>query len=175
MLPISYAARMPAGASQSSEDRKPAPILVLIGLGKLVKAAALIAVGIGALELSNHDTMEAITRWVHALRADPDDRFIHSILERLSVVTPAQLERFSIGTFAYAALFLAEEIGLWLLEHWAEYLTVVSTSVLLPLEVYELTRRFTLVRVAILVLNIAIVAYLIVRVRSRLERTRHAH
>ena len=147
----------------------------LIGLGKLVKAAALIAVGIGALELLNHESMDALARWVHALRADPDDRFIHSILERLSVVTPVQLERFSIGTFVYAALFLAEGIGLLMRKHWAEYLTVVSTSALLPLEVYELTRHFTLVRVAVLVLNIAIMAYLIVRVRSRRERSRYAH
>ncbi len=39
---------------------------------------------------------------------------------------------------AYAALEGMEAVGLWLVKRWAEYLTFVATTILLPLEVYEL-------------------------------------
>ncbi len=160
---------------QSSEHRKSAPILILIGLGKLVKASLLIAVGIGALDLLHKNVTDTIAQWLRELHADPDNKFIHSVLERLPAMTPAQLEQLSVGTFLYAALFLAEGFGLLMRKRWAEYLTVASTAVFLPLEVYEMTRHLTLVRGAVFVINIAIVAYLIARLRSRMDEPRHGH
>ena len=64
----------------------------------------------------------------------------------------------------YAALFLTEGIGLWLEKRWAEWFTVVITSSLVPLEVYEIYRRPTPVKIIVLILNIAIVAYLLYRI-----------
>ena len=49
-----------------------------------------------------------------------------------------------------------EAVGLWLQKRWAEYLTLISTSALLPLEVYELDHeRVTVLKVIALVVNIA--------------------
>jgi uncharacterized membrane protein (DUF2068 family) len=72
----------------------------------------------------------------------------------------------------YAALLLTEGCGLLLRRRWAEYLTVVATGALVPLEVYEIARHRTWTRLAVLVVNIAIVWYLIARLRGRAEETR---
>ncbi len=72
----------------------------------------------------------------------------------------------SAGTFFYAALLSTEGIGLLLRKHWAEYFTVITTAALIPLEVYELIRHFTAVKVVVLVINIAIVWYLVLRLRK---------
>jgi uncharacterized membrane protein (DUF2068 family) len=143
------------------------PTLILIGLFKLAKALLLVVVGIGAIKLLHKDVADTITHWVDVLRVDPDNRFIHHMVAKVFGVTPAQLKELSAGTFFYASLLLTEGIGLLLRKHWAEYFTVITTSALIPLEVYELAKHFTAAKVVILAINIAIVWYLIVRLRSR--------
>ena len=140
--------------------------LLLIGLFKLAKAILLIAVGIGAIRLLHKDIAETVTHWVNILRVDPDNRFIHRLLEKVFAVTPKQLKELSAGTFFYAALLLTEGVGLLLRKHWAEYFTVITTATLLPLEIYELVERLTAAKVAVLIINIAIVWYLVVRLRA---------
>ena len=62
---------------------------------------------------------------------------------------------------AYAVLEGVEAVGLWYQKRWAEYLTFIATTALLPLEVYELSQRATVFKVTALVVNLAVVAYLL--------------
>jgi uncharacterized membrane protein (DUF2068 family) len=70
----------------------------------------------------------------------------------------------------YAGLFLTEGIGLWLEKRWAEWLTVIITSSLVPIEIYEIYRHPTAIKIAVLLINIAIVAYLLYRIRDKRMR-----
>jgi uncharacterized membrane protein (DUF2068 family) len=139
--------------------------LLLIGLFKLLKGVALLAVGIGALRFLHRDLAQSIEHWVNILRVDPENRHVHALLSRAFRVTPHQLKALSAGTFIYAALFLTEGTGLILRRRWAEYLTIITTGGLLPLEVYEIAKHVTPVKIVVLIVNIAIVVYLVVRVR----------
>ena len=65
------------------------------------------------------------------------------------------------GVLAYGALQLVEGVGLWLMRRWGEYFAVVATSIFLPLEVYELTEKVTVLRVVLLTVNIAAVVWLV--------------
>ena len=65
----------------------------------------------------------------------------------------------------YGLLQLVEGVGLWLLKRWGEYFAVVATSLFLPLEVYELTEKITVLRVGAFLLNLAAVAYLLLSKR----------
>ena len=141
--------------------------LLLIALFKLVKGVLLVGVGIGALKLLHHDVAETVGHWVDILRVDPDNRFIQPVLAKAFSVTPRQLKELSAGTFFYAALLLTEGIGLLLRKHWAEYFTIITTGALLPLEIYELAKHVTTAKIIVLLINTAIVWYLVVRVRSR--------
>jgi uncharacterized membrane protein (DUF2068 family) len=152
---------------RKSRKQESATVLVLIALFKLVKALALIAVGVGALKYLHKDLAASVLHWVNVLRVDPDNRFIQPILAKAFSVTPKQLKELSAGTFFYAALLLIEGIGLPLRKHWAEYFTIITTGALLPLEVYELVKHVTMAKIIVLVINAAIVWYLVVRVRSR--------
>jgi len=152
--------------SKNSAARSSSTGLILIGIFKLVKGLLLLAVGIGALKLLHKDIGEVVTRWVEALRVDPDNHFIHRILSKVFSVTPKQLKELSAGTFIYAALLLTEGIGLLLQKHWAEYFTVITTAGLIPLEIFELYKYLTALKVAILVVNILIVWYLVQRIRT---------
>lgn len=72
------------------------------------------------------------------------------------------VEAFLIG---YTLLQLAEGIGLWSLKRWGEYVAAVGTSVFLPLEIYELTKEVTFLKVGALVVNLGLVVYLVWRKR----------
>ena len=145
--------------------------LLLIAAFKLLKGVALIAIGIGAHKLLHKDVATVVEQWVSVFRVDPHNHFIHLLLAKLSILDDRRLEELSIGTFVYAGIFLIEGVGLTLRKRWAEYFTIITTSSLLPIEIYELTRRVSIGRTFALLINLAVVAYLIVELR----RTRKSH
>jgi uncharacterized membrane protein (DUF2068 family) len=82
-------------------------------------------------------------------------------LDKVVSLRPQTLEIAGGLVAGYAVLEGVEMVGLWYGRRWAEYLTFVATTVLLPLEVYELTTRITALKVTALLINLAIVAYLL--------------
>jgi uncharacterized membrane protein (DUF2068 family) len=143
-----------------------ATTLLLIALFKLFKGVMLVIVGIGALRLVHKDVAGVVLHWVDILRVDPDNTFIHKLIVRSFGVQAKQLREISAGTFFYASILLTEGVGLLMKKHWAEWFTVISTAVFIPLEIYEIVHHFTLTRVAVLLVNVAIVWYLIDRIRK---------
>ena len=139
--------------------------LRLIGAFKLTKGLLLAAVALGALHYVHRDLGEAGFRFVRRLHVDPDGRLAEPALRHLAGVDPRAMMRFSLGALVYAALLITEGVGLLLAQRWAEYLTIIATASLLPLEVYELARHPNLTRITVLIVNLAIVIYLVERVR----------
>lgn len=139
--------------------------LRLIAAFKLLKALTLIAVGIGALRLLHKDVAALVEHWINVFRVDPHNHFIDLLLGKLAILDDRRLKELSIGTFIYAAVFLVEGVGLALRKRWAEYFTIITTSSLLPIEIYELVRRVSIGRSLALVINLAVVAYLIYELR----------
>ena len=154
-------------AAKQRPARSSSAPLVLIGIFKLFKALLLIAVGIGALKFLHKDVAATLTHWTRVLRIDPENRVIHGILAKLFRATPRQLKELSVGTFIYAGLFSIEGVGLLLRKRWAEYLTTITTAGLMPLEIFELARHFSIAKLAVLFVNALIVIYLVKRVRSK--------
>jgi uncharacterized membrane protein (DUF2068 family) len=140
-------------------------VLELIALFKLVKAALLTAVGLGALRLVHEDIALLADRWMAALTSNVWRHLLVEVAERASALSPAGLHLLGIGAFLYAGLFVTEGVGLWLEQRWAEYLTAIATATLIPLEVRELWLRLTVPRVSALVINLAVVAYLVRQLR----------
>jgi uncharacterized membrane protein (DUF2068 family) len=164
-------ATVPRRASKKQSSKEPFSfVLLLIGLFKLFKALLLIAVGIGAIKFLHKDLSSTVLHWVQVLRVDTDNRHIHGILIGIFRVTPKQLKELSVGTFIYGGLFLTEGIGLLLRKHWAEYFTIITTGLLIPLEIYEIARHSTVTKLVVTAINVLIVWYLVARVRSRSKR-----
>jgi uncharacterized membrane protein (DUF2068 family) len=140
--------------------------LILIGVFKLLKGFALLTVAFGALRFLHRDVSQTLEHWINVLRIDPENHYVHRLLARALNVNPHQLKALSIGTFIYSAIFLTEGSGLLLRKRWAEYFTIISTGALIPLEVYELVKHITPIKIIVMIVNIAIVVYLVLRLRS---------
>jgi uncharacterized membrane protein (DUF2068 family) len=144
----------------------------LIAVFKLFKGLVLLAVGIGALKLLHKDVASEVERWADLFRVDPHNRFIHHFLEKFANVNPKKLRELSVGTFFYSAMLLTEGTGLLLGQRWAEYFTIIATASFIPLEVYEVYRRLDVARVVLLLINIAVVVYLVFELnRNRKNRS----
>src|SRR5213083_732415 len=124
------------GASKTKDKRSAA--LLAIALFKLFKCLLLVSVGVGSIRKLHKDIGETVQHWVDVLYVDPDNHFFHAIITNVLAVTPKQLEALSIGTFFYAALLLTEGVGLLLRKYWAEYFTVITAALFIPLELYEI-------------------------------------
>ncbi len=126
---------------------------------------ALAAAGVAAVYLTRHDAAQTLARWITQLHLRPGRHWVDGLLATVLDANPQTLRAIEVGTFVYAAVFLVEGVGLLLRRRWAEYLTVIATASLLPLEVYELVERVRTTRALIVVANLAIVLYLIARLR----------
>lgn len=141
-------------------------LLRAIAAFKFLKAALLIATGVGALHLVNKDLTQVAGNLVRQFHLDPGNRYVALALEHSAHLTPRRLQGLGIAAFIYAALFMVEGIGLWSLKRWGEWITVVITSSLLPVEIYELWHRPSVAKSAVLALNVLIVGYLAWRLRK---------
>ena len=141
--------------------------LRLIGGFKFASGLLLVGLGVGLFRGAGGDPGDEAEYLIAALKLDPDSRYIHALIARVADVTPGQLRALGVGTFLYALLYLVEGTGLWLRKHWAEYLTVVATGLFIPLEIYEVARRVTPIRIGLLMVNVAILVYLIRQIRRK--------
>lgn len=134
--------------------------LVLIALFKLGQALLFIAIGVGALRLLHKDVGDALENLARHLRFNPEQRFVNFILEKASLVNDKMLRRISAALFLYAAVGLAEGIGLYLEKIWAEFFTIAITASFLPWEIYEIIRKITWMKVGLLTINVMVLVYL---------------
>jgi uncharacterized membrane protein (DUF2068 family) len=156
--------------SVAPPQHAPAPhkgdgLLRLIGIFKVLKGVGLIAVGISGFHLVKKDLGEVITNWAAWLRIAPGNRIVARLVERAVKVKPKQLIIAGWVMLGYAAMFLTEGTGLLLLKPWAEWMTVITTSALIPFEVYETWRRPTGLKFGAMALNVVIAIYLVIRVK----------
>ena len=93
---------------------------------------------------------------------------------KVDALQPHSVLAASVVILGYAGLLLVEGVGLWLEFSWAAYLTVASTSLLIPVEVYEIVAHASFVRVGALLLNLVIVGYLISQLKHHRLRKRAA-
>jgi uncharacterized membrane protein (DUF2068 family) len=142
-------------------------LLRLIAIFKLVKAVTLIGVGLGVLRLVHDNNIgDSMMHLASRIGLDPGGRYLDHALARIMNLPPKDFRDLGIGSFVYAALFLTEGTGLWLMKPWAEWFTAIITGSLVPLEIFEIHRHPTISKVIILLLNMAVVGYLIVRIRK---------
>jgi uncharacterized membrane protein (DUF2068 family) len=159
----------------TTEDaRAPEPrfgMLRYIALYKLVKVVLLLVAAYLELRLHDRALSTKLLTWAEARPQGLEHHALTWVLTQISGMNETALRALRAGTFTYAALFAIEGIGLWMRKRWAEWLTVIITASLIPVEIYEFALRPNLGKAAVVIANAGIVAYLIWHVRSRGRET----
>jgi len=151
--------------SKSGKPRTHGRGLRVIAAFKLLKGLALLGLAIGALRLLHKDVEAIVVHWINVFQVDPHGHYMQLLLAKVAKIDDRRLKELSAGTFVYSTIFLTEGVGLMLRQRWAEYLTIISTASLLPLEIYELIKHTSIGKILAFAINIAVVVYLIWELR----------
>lgn len=170
----STAGRLAAEVESGTPTARRDPWLGLIAALKVAKGTFLLGAAVAALGLMSPRTARPLSRWAMEVAADRHYEIAEAAVAHLLSVDPRTLRLVSAGSFLYAILFYTEGFGLFWDQRWAKYMTLLTTGALIPLELYEVARRPTGFKVAVLVANAAIVAYLARRVRAEVAAERVA-
>jgi len=146
-------------------------MLRAVAFVEFAKGIFVVLMGICALALVHKDVWLLAESLLALLHVNTDRHSAQLFLDFADSLTDARLWAAAYTAFAYAALRFTEAYGLWRERTWAEWVAFVSGSLLLPLEVRELMRGVTLVRCTLLLVNLAIVIYMLyVILANRRER-----
>jgi uncharacterized membrane protein (DUF2068 family) len=156
-----------SGAQDPPRSRR---VLRLIAIERAVRGLFLLGAGVYLITHVGSDLGRTADRIMRAVELDPKRPFLHRIVEYLHHLHASQVRIVGAAAVGYGVLELVEGTGLWLDQLWAEYLTVVATSLLIPVEIYELVRNPTVWKAGGLVANVLIVGYLVYVLRRRRQR-----
>lgn len=151
--------------------------LRLIAMYKFLKALLLLATAYGILEGFNPRVALAVSNWSDTLPYAFEQHMVQHLVQRVSGLDERRIEELGIAALAYAGLFVVEGIGLWRRRHWGEWLVVIATASLVPLEVRELIVRPGINMALVLLANLAILLYLahLLRASHRARIAARAH
>jgi uncharacterized membrane protein (DUF2068 family) len=141
-----------------------------IGAYKLLKGLLALIGALLVMRLMHRNLPEVATHWLTRLSIDPQSEFGQFVLKKVIALHARNLMWAAMLLQGYVIIAVVEGVGLILRRAWAEWLTVVTTAGMIPFEMYEFARRFTWVRLTILLLNILVVIYLIWRIRRDQQR-----
>jgi uncharacterized membrane protein (DUF2068 family) len=143
-------------------------VLRLIAVERSLRGVILVVAGVYLLFHLSTDFGRLAERIIRSIDIDPRQHFFHRIVARLHRLRARELRIAGIAAIGYGTLELVEGVGLWLDRLWAEYLTVIATSLLIPFELYELVLHPTVWKAGGILVNVLIVLYLARSLRRRL-------
>lgn len=162
----------PQAASPTPASRPPAPqargdrLLPWIAAERSLRAVVLFAVGIALIANPHHNWGKTVANVARHLGLNPNSNGIEKIIHKLHAISSDRYAVYGIIALAYGTLEAAEGYGLWTRRRWAEYLTVLATSLLFVPEVWEIAHKATVLKAGALTVNVAVVLYLIYRLRQ---------
>jgi uncharacterized membrane protein (DUF2068 family) len=148
---------------------KRAPTLYAIIFFKLVKGVLFFAFGVALYFQATHDLPAEwdellkrpfVENVFARLRIHPENKFFLHIAEQIANVTETQVRVWAVGTMLFALFPLVEGIGLLFRSWWAGWLTIGESAFFVPIEFYELAKKYSPYLLAVMIANIFIVWYL---------------
>ena len=161
--------------TQLDPHRRQRRVLRAVAFIEFIKGIFVLLMGLSALMLVHRDVGLIAESLLALLHINSNRHFALVFLDFADSVTDAHLWAAAQIAFAYSALRFTEAYGLWKERPWAEWVAVISGTLLLPLEIRELLRGVTLLRSFLFVGNLAIVFYMLHVLRAgRRERRKSA-
>lgn len=171
----------------SEPKPKRAPTLYFIVAIKAAKGVAALLLALGAYSLTDNNLPEDFRHLLTFFHLDPEKRFFLELADRISEITPHNLNWLALISVVYGAFMLLQAAGLAFRVGWVVWLVIGESAFFVPIEIFELVRRHVpnpdrphllphpkIAVTIVLAVNVAIVWYLF-KNRARLIRHHHHH
>jgi uncharacterized membrane protein (DUF2068 family) len=132
-----------------------------VALFEATKGVLVLLVGFGALSLDHHNVQQLAERLIFHAHLNPVARFPRIFIEAAGRMTDTRLLLMAAGAAAYSLLRFVEAYGLWHARRWGEWLAALSSGFYIPIELFELYERANWISLGALLLNAAIVAFML--------------
>jgi len=134
-----------------------------------------VAASVGLLSLAHHDVRALAYALIGHFHLNPDAHYPKLLLDEAALLANSNLLQTVVLAWAYAAIRLLEGYGLWQDRAWAEWLAALSGSVYLPWEINHLMQHTTAINAMVLLGNVAVVLYMVIRLRRRRNQNKAVH
>jgi uncharacterized membrane protein (DUF2068 family) len=153
--------RHPAAARGSARG------LRTIAAFEAAKGALVLVVGLGLLSFVHRYAQNVGEEIVRRFHLNLAHHYPRIFIDVITHVDDSHLRLLAAAALLYSTLRFVEAYGLWRMRAWAEWLAIVTGGVYLPVELYEIAEKATVVRVVVFIINAGIVAYLVYVRRRR--------
>jgi uncharacterized membrane protein (DUF2068 family) len=140
--------------------------LRVVAAFEAAKGLFVLACGFGILALSHRDLEDLGGDWLLHLHLNPDSRYAQIFLNAVGSVQDSRLTFLAAAAMAYALMRFVEAYGLWRNRRWAEWFAVATGGIYMLVEVYELTKGVSGLKIAVFAINTAIVVYIAYTLRQ---------
>lgn len=141
----------------SPADRRRLQALRTVALMEFAKGVAVLAAAISLYWLDPTDVVGGFLDFLHI---SPDHHVAQILLRSADMLGNASMWWIILIACIYSALRFAEAIGLWRARPWAEWIALVSGAMYIPFEVLKIAHRVSWFHVSILLINVAVVAFM---------------
>lgn len=157
--------------TKSDSHRRQRRALRAVAAFEFFKGVFVVVMGVCAIALMHKDAWLLAESLLALLHISTDTRWAELFLDFADSITDARLWDAAGIALAYAVLRFTEAYGLWHERTWAEWVALISGTLLIPVEIRELLRGLTIWRCALFLGNVAIVLYMLYVIRAnRRER-----
>jgi uncharacterized membrane protein (DUF2068 family) len=157
----------PKVATAESEHGANLQVLRAVATFEMTKGLIVLLSACGVLLLvRREDPWDIADGLLRLLHISPDHHFAQVFLDWADNLTEAKLWTVAAVAAAYSLLRFAEAYGLWYARAWAEWIALVSGTLYLPFEIYKVIHRASLFHVSVLLLNLAVVLYMIYALKT---------
>lgn len=118
------------------------------------------------LVMHRQDPWDIADGLLRLLHISPDHHFAQVFLDWADSLTDAKLWTVAGVATSYSLLRFVEAYGLWYARAWAEWIALISGTLYLPFEIYKLIHRQSFFHIAVLLINLAVVLYMIYALKT---------
>ena len=149
-------------------------ILRLLAIERWIRGIVVVLLGVAVFRLKSTQVslkelfekdLRSLKPFFNQIHFNVSDSKTIEAIEKALNTRPNTLNLIASGLLFYGLLQIAEGVGLWSLKRWGEYLAVVGTTLFIPLEIYEIVKGASWLKVIALAVNVAAVLYLLIAKR----------
>ncbi len=139
---------------------RPLPLMLIIA-EKAIVAVVLAAAAVVAFVVRGRVVDPLHLLFADELTEDPHDVYLHWVISHAPHLTTYVGPWVAVALALWCLLYAVEGIGLWRERTWAELLVIVETASFLPIEIWDLVKKFHLLSLGTLIVNLAVLLYVV--------------
>jgi uncharacterized membrane protein (DUF2068 family) len=143
------------------------PVLRTVASFELAKGMIVLLAACGVLLLiRREDPWDIADSLLKLLHISPDHHFAQVFLDWADALTESKIWTIAAAAVSYSVLRFVEAYGLWNARAWAEWIALISGTIYLPFEIYKVIYRQNLFHISVLLINLAIVLYMVYELKT---------